>query len=684
MRATLHCAPQPQKIGALHQSGVSRALRRRREAARDEIVAVAPQARVRIVDPRCEDDDRGLELAVDLRVALVLEAKAEAAVGGNVRELPEHLPLHRRGERDSEPALVDRIRGRRLRGGEGQRERRRREEPVAAARLAVARDTDERTLTGRPHEPPRVARVGRKQCPEAGAARHEAGGLPRDRRPAAEEVDIREPSAAADGRRHVHAVPRADQAKARVLPAARAPLDLEHAGPLRLRRLDGERLVRSVGRVERRQQTQGEPVLARGRGHPREQARRIELDSVALVLDDEVAHSTVTSASACCPNGTSPTVTSAATRARSTGETAGATVNTAIASPPSSTSTSSTSGVAAHPSGSDEPDAQRLGPVERVPHGHLQPHGLAGANGGAVRLDPRGEPLGAQVDLVDREQLAMQLGEAAAVGEQHVEPGVVHLADGPVPAQDQVGAELAVELGAADVVVVPEPVAVLVVEDRPVGLVRLLISRREDATAVHLERDRRGVQRVPGQRIGAEFVLVPGERLVERQPSVDADRVVPEAGKVVAGGVLEHVGEVLRHPDRGPLYLAQEVDPGDVVVVVVRRQHDFDALRPRVAPEREDRVQEGSPRGPGGRHGVPCPEVVAKVEDERGAGLGDERVAVRHRSPVAEEVRGDLLPRVAQAHLQIPGDAAAHAHQLVQPPLRQLDRSRRVGDRRAV
>ncbi len=68
-------------------------------------------------------------------------------------------------------------------------------------------------------------------------------------------------------------------------------------------------------------------------------------------------------------------------------------------------------------------------------------------------------------------------------------------------AEDQVGLQRSIQLRAMDVVVEPEPVAVLVVEDGS-RLVRLLVARREDTTAVDLERERDRIERVAGQRVG--------------------------------------------------------------------------------------------------------------------------------------------------------------------------------------
>src|SRR5204862_1248894 len=69
-----------------------RVLRARRHR---EIVAVAADPRVRIGKTGPEDDRRGAELPVDMRVALVVEHEVEGAVVRTVRELHEAELLDR-------------------------------------------------------------------------------------------------------------------------------------------------------------------------------------------------------------------------------------------------------------------------------------------------------------------------------------------------------------------------------------------------------------------------------------------------------------------------------------------------------------------------------------------------------------------------------------------------------------
>ncbi len=155
----------------------------------------------------------------------------------------------------------------------------------------------------------------------------------------------------------------------------------------------------------------------------------------------------------------------------------------------------------------------------------------------------------------------------------------------------------------------PEAVAVLVVERRPRAIEAPLVAGREDALPVDLEGDRGGEERVPGKRVHRELVLVPRERLAELQDAIDRDRIEPEARKVVAVRLLEDRRDVRRRPHLGAARVAQQVEAGDVVVVVVRRDHrvDLDVRRATTrAAGRSARL------------------VVAEVDPERAAVLGEQ------------------------------------------------------------
>ena len=102
--------------------------------------------------------------------------------------------------------------------------------------------------------------------------------------------------------------------------------------------------------------------------------------------------------------------------------------------------------------GDGQADGRALRPLERVAHGHLEVERLARAELGAVRLDPRTESLGCEVDVVGK-HLAVQLREPPPVGEQLLQLALLHVPRLPVTRHDQLGSQLEEQLGARDVVV---------------------------------------------------------------------------------------------------------------------------------------------------------------------------------------------------------------------------------------
>ena len=136
-----------------------------------------------------------------------------------------------------------------------------------------------------------------------------------------------------------------------------------------------------------------------------------------------------------------------------------------------------------------------------------------------------------------------------------------------------------------DEVVAPEAVAVLVVETRA-ALGDCWSPRREDAPAVDLERERRRVERVaraagrPSARTRASANGRPSGSA--RSTPIGSDQ---RHGQVEPLRVLEHGRDVLRRPHLRPLDVAEQVEPRDVVVVVMRRRR-LDPLDAVVAPQR--------------------------------------------------------------------------------------------------
>src|SRR5207248_8576233 len=143
------------------------ALRRRGcEAPGDEVLAVTAKACERLADTGREHERRRVEVALDLRVAVVLEPHVHAARARLEPQLREVQLLDGSLEPEPGPAAVG--------SGKRQIERRRGEEPVLPARLAVADDTDHGALRRGALGPEDAARAGREERAEARARRMEA------------------------------------------------------------------------------------------------------------------------------------------------------------------------------------------------------------------------------------------------------------------------------------------------------------------------------------------------------------------------------------------------------------------------------------------------------------------------------------------------------------------------------
>src|SRR4051794_29021280 len=220
------------------------------------------------------------------------------------------------------------------------------------------------------------------------------------------------------------------------------------------------------------------------------------IDATSIALQT-AGHSTSTSASACSPNRVSPTVTSAATRRRRphprppagpAGRDAEAAAARAGRGPEAHDGLAVrlearlAGGRLVPPVGDDEPHARGFLAAERVRDRDLDLERLARAHRRAVGLDPRGEPLGAEAGV--RQQLAVELGEAPAVVEPLLEVVLRHPPRRPVAADEDVRPEREAQLGAPDVVVDPEAVAVLVVQERPGLVERVVVAGGEDPPAV--------------------------------------------------------------------------------------------------------------------------------------------------------------------------------------------------------
>ena len=209
-------------------------------------------------------------------------------------------------------------------------------------------------------------------------------------------------------------------------------------------------------------------------------------------------------------------------------------------------------------------------------------------------------------------------------------------------ADHEVGPNSRVELGASNEVVELEAVPVLVVQDLralacdPAAV--LLVPGRHHSPAVNLEFDRGRVEGMTRQFVDRNLVFVPAKRPAEGELAIDRNRVVPEARQVEPDWLLQLRGHVGRGPDLRPLDVTQQIEPGHVVVVVVGGDRDLDAVDPEVALEGGDGLQ---PR-PTGRairpFRQPRREVVAVVDEQGSAVVGQQRVGVGHARPVAQEV----------------------------------------------
>ena len=182
-----------------------------------------------------------------------------------------------------------------------------------------------------------------------------------------------------------------------------------------------------------------------------------------------------------------------------------------------------------------------------------------------------------------RQQLSVQLLEAPAVGFEAVEERIGDVLGRPVAADQEVGPKAPVSAAGPLEVTHPIAVPVLVVEDdrRAVGCPgRVLVADREHPLTVHLGRDRSGVGVWPGS--GWRPARTRSRRAAARTAApVDRDRLVPGAGQVVTAWILEDRRNVLGRPDLSALDVAEQREPGDVIVVVVRGDDRLDASTPR-------------------------------------------------------------------------------------------------------
>ena len=358
------------------------------------------------------------------------------------------------------------------------------------------------------------------------------------------------------------------------------------ARPRAARGVDRERLVGAGDRVERGERPQRGELRAVGRREPREQPVRRELEPVRRGLDDEVGHRDVHQRLGLLAERRAVDGTSARDARAPRGPRAGGDLE-AQTSPPRVGAERDLLRLAARPALRDARAARSrvASRGERVAHRSRRARPRRPVRTleryGSIRAP---KPSAPKSTSSSGSSSRCSSASRAPVREQPVEIARRRPPRRPVAADDHVGPQRAVELGARDEVVDPEAVAVLVVEDRaasPAG--RLLVAGREHAPAVDLELDRGGVERVARaadaavssyscQRNGSPS----GERAVDR----DRARTRGTAGRT-ARLLEQDRRDVLRRPDLGALDLAQEVDPGDVVVVVVGRHDRLDRARRR-------------------------------------------------------------------------------------------------------
>ncbi len=117
-----------------------------------------------------------------------------------------------------------------------------------------------------------------------------------------------------------------------------------------------------------------------------------------------------------------------------------------------------------------------------------------------------------------------------------------------------------------------------------------------------------------------------------------------------------------------------------MVVVVVGDDRRLDPRDSVVAAERVERPEERAPRFLRGARDEAGREVVAAVDQERGARLGDERVAVGERGAVAEQVLGDRRPRARVQVGEVPRLLEAQVDELLHAGAHRGERLLRVLD----
>ncbi len=250
-------------------------------------------------ETRTKHELRAAPMAIDAGVALVCEPHVERVAAGLVVEGRECVRGRLGDQVEPEPrpgreprSVTDRLAVHR------QAQRRWREEPVAAGRLAVARRSDHERCDGGLHESRRSTGIGAHDAPEGGPARDDSGRQAGHGQPTGQEPDVGQLAPALELQMHSHRGRSGDDHEPARAPAAAGEVDdqadrPDAGGPRSgsileyVRRTQGERLVEPVACVRGAEQAQVGPRAAVPIGELRNPALEIDHESIGIGDDDD-------------------------------------------------------------------------------------------------------------------------------------------------------------------------------------------------------------------------------------------------------------------------------------------------------------------------------------------------------------------------------------------------------------
>ncbi len=159
-----------------------------------------------------------------------------------------------------------------------------------------------------------------------------------------------------------------------------------------------------------------------------------------------------------------------------------------------------------------------------------------------------------------------------------------------MPADNQLRIEPPVELRTVPIIADLKAIFIDIVVLCP-GVFLILIACCQYARAVHFKGNGDGIERMTGQWIKIQRIFFPLDRFFHLQTAIHCDWVVPQTRQIMCVGTFEYIREEFRRPYLRPLHGAQKVDPGNVIVMIMGRDHHIDLRNAEIALERGQRIQ---------------------------------------------------------------------------------------------